>query len=143
MRHAKSSAKLSKTSSHRRCMFANMLKSLVQNERIETTVPKAKELRRFADQLITLAKKNTLASRREAIGWLMVRYNTLTPKEARAAKQGDTSAYNNDRQVIEKLFNVLGPRFQARQGGYTRILKLPERRAGDNTQTCLISYLED
>lgn len=143
MRHAKSSAKLSKTTSHRRCMFANMLKSLVENERIETTVPKAKELRRFADQLITLAKKNTLASRREAIGWLMVRFNSLTPKEARAAKQGDKSAYNNDRNVIEKLFSVLGPRFQSRQGGYTRILKLPEHRAGDNAQTCLLSYLED
>ena len=94
-------------------------------------------------RLITLAKKNTLASRREAIAWLMVRFNSLSPKEARAAKQGDTSAYNNDRKVIEKLFNVLGPRFQSRQGGYTRILKLPDHRAGDNTQTCLLSYLED
>ena len=120
MRHAKSSAKLSKTTSHRRCMFANMLKSLVDSEQIVTTVPKAKELKRFADQLITLAKKNTLAARREAIGWLMVRYNQLTPKEARQAKQGDKSAYNGDRKVIEKLFGVLAPRFEKRAGGYTR-----------------------
>ncbi len=142
MRHAKSSAKLSKTSSHRRCMFANMLKSLVASEKIVTTVPKAKELKRFADQLITIAKKNTLAARREAIGWLMIRYNSLTPKEARLAKNGDKSAYNNDRLVIEKLFGVLGPRFESRQGGYTRILRLPEHRAGDNAQECIIQYLE-
>ncbi len=142
MRHAKSSAKLSKTTSHRRCMFANMLKSLVDSEQIVTTVPKAKELRRFADQLITLAKKNTLASRREAIAWLMIRYNQLTPKEARQARQGNTSAYNNDRKVIEKLFAVLGPRFETRQGGYTRIMRLPERQAGDNTQKCIIQYLD-
>src|SRR5574338_764900 len=125
MRHAKRSAKLSKTASHRRCMFANMLKSLVDHEKIVTTVPKAKELRRFADQLITLAKKNTLASKRQAISELMVRYNQLTPKEARAAREGDLSAYNTDRRVIQKLFDVLGPRFQDRQGGYTRILRLP------------------
>lgn len=143
MRHAKSSAKLSKTTSHRRCMFANMLKSLVANERIVTTVPKAKELRRFADQLITLAKRNTLSTRRQAIAWLMVRFNQLTPKEARLAREGDKSAYNNDRQVIEKLFAVLGPRFEKRQGGYTRIMRLPERRAGDNAQECILQYLED
>ena len=142
MRHANRRAKLSKTTSHRRCMFANMLKSLVDNEKIVTTVPKAKELRRFADQLITLAKKNTLASRRDAIAWLMVRYNTLTPKEARQARQGDTSAYNNDRKVIEKLFGVLGPRFESRQGGYTRIMRLADRRDGDNTQNCIIEYLQ-
>lgn len=142
MRHAKSSAKLSKTSSHRRCMFANMLKSLVDSEKIVTTVPKAKELKRFADQLITIAKKNTLAARREAIGWLMVRYNQLTPKEARQARAGDTSAYNVDRKVIDKLFTVLAPRFEKRQGGYTRIMRLPENRAGDNAQECILQYLE-
>jgi large subunit ribosomal protein L17 len=142
MRHAKRRAKLSKTSSHRRCMFANMLKSLVDNETIETTIPKAKELRRFADQLITLAKANSLASKRQAIAWLMIRYNTLTPKEARAAKDGDLSAYNTDRRVISKLFDVLGPRFTERQGGYTRILKFGDTRPGDNTQKCVIQFLE-
>jgi len=143
MRHAKSSAKLSKTKSHRRCMFANMLKSLVDAEQIVTTVPKAKELKRFADQLITVAKKNTLAARREAIGWLMIRYNQLTPKEARDAKKGDTSSYNTDRRVIEKLFGVLAPRFEKRAGGYTRIMRLPEHRAGDNAQECILQYLQD
>jgi large subunit ribosomal protein L17 len=142
MRHAKRRAKLSKTASHRRCMFANMLKSLVDNEQIITTVPKAKELRRFADQLITLAKKKTLAAERQAIAWLMIRYNQLTPKEAREAKQGDTSCYNTDRRVIKKLFEVLGPRFTERQGGYTRIVKMSDRRVGDNTQKCLIQYLD-
>lgn len=142
MRHAKSSCKLGRTTSHRRCMFANMLKSLVDQERIVTTVAKAKELRRFADKLVTLAKKNTLASRRQAIAELMIRYNELTPKEARAAKNGDTSSFNVDRRVIDKLFSVLGPRFSSRQGGYTRIVRLPERRVGDNSEKCLIEYLE-
>lgn len=142
MRHAKRRAKLSRTSSHRRCMFANMLKSLVDNESIETTIPKAKELRRFADQLITLAKKNTLASKRQAISWMMICYNSLTPKEARAAKAGDVSSYNTDRRVISKLFDVLGPRFSSREGGYTRIIKFGDTRAGDNTQKCVIQYLE-
>jgi large subunit ribosomal protein L17 len=141
MRHARKSCKLGRTTSHRRCMFANMLKSLIENERLVTTTPKAKELRRFADQMITLAKKNTLHTRRKAISELMIRYNTLTPKEARAAKGGDTSAYNVDRKVIGKLFDVLGPRFASRQGGYTRIMRMAEKRVGDNAETCVIEYL--
>lgn len=140
MRHRNHSEKLSRTSSHRRCLFANMLKALIINERIETTVPKAKALRRYADQMITLAKKNTLSSRRQAIAWMMVRFNKLTPKEARSVKSGDTSACNDDRLVIEKLFDDLGGRFTNRQGGYTRIVKTG-RRIGDNAQTCIIEYL--
>lgn len=143
MRHGKRRAKLGKTTSHRRCMFANMLKSLVDCENIVTTVPKAKELRRFADQLITLAKKNTLASRRQAIAELMIRYNELTPKEAREAREGDLSSYNVDRRVIQKLFDILGPRFAGRNGGYTRIIRLPERQVGDNTQKCYMQYLPE
>ncbi len=123
-------------------MFANMLKSLIHNERIVTTLPKAKEIRRFAEKMITLAKKNDLASKRQAVAKLMIRYNALTPKEARAVKNNDTSSFNVDRQVIEKLFTVLAPRFASRQGGYTRIVRLPEKRIGDNSQTCLIEYLE-
>lgn len=141
MRHLNKTCKLNRTTSHRRCMFANMLKSLVMEESIETTVPKAKALRRYADQLITLAKKNTLSARRQAIAELMIRFNTLTPKEARAAKDGDTSAFNDDRFVVGKLFDELAPRFTARQGGYTRIIK-GGRRVGDGAQTCVISYLE-
>jgi large subunit ribosomal protein L17 len=122
-------------------MFANMLKSLIDLGRIETTVPKAKALRRYADQMITLAKKNTLAARRDAIAQLMIRFNTLTSKEDRAARSGDTSAYNTDRRVIDKLFDILGVRFTDRNGGYTRIIK-SSRRVGDNAQTCIIEYLE-
>lgn len=142
MRHLKNTCKLNRTTSHRRCMFANMLKSLVINERIETTVPKAKALRRYADKMITLAKRNTLSSRRRAIGTMMIRYNQLSDKEARAARNGDTSAYNDDRNVIHKLFNELGVRFSTRQGGYTRIVKVG-RRIGDNAQTCIIEYITD
>ncbi len=141
MRHLKDTCKLNRTSSHRRCMFANMLKSLIDNERIETTVAKAKALRRYADKMITLAKTNTLAARRRAISELMIRFNTLTDKEARAAREGNTSSYNTDRKVIDKLFTVLGTRFATRNGGYTRIIK-SHRRKGDNSQTCIIEYLD-
>lgn len=142
MRHLKDTCKLNRTSSHRRCMFANMLKSLIEHGRIETTVQKAKALRRHADRMITLAKKNTLASRRQAISELMIRFNKLSDKEARAAKHGDTRGYNTDRVVIDILFDELGTRFAARNGGYTRIIK-SSRRIGDNAQTCLIEYLEN
>lgn len=142
MRHRKNTIKLNRTSSHRRCMFANMLKSLIEHGRITTTVAKAKVLRRYADRMITLAKKNTLASRRRVIADLMISYNTLTPKEARAAKDGKTEAYNTDRRVINKLFVELGPRFTERQGGYTRIVK-GDRRVGDNAQKCIIEYITE
>lgn len=143
MRHLKNTIKLNRTSSHRRCMFANMLKSLIENERIVTTVPKAKALRRYADRMITLAKRNTLATKRQAIANLMIRYNTLTPQEARHVKQtGKTHAYNRDRLVIDKLFGVLGTRFAGRNGGYTRIIK-SRRRVGDGAQTCVIEYLNE
>ena len=139
MRHRKQTCKLNRTTSHRRCLFANMLKSLITHESLETTVPKAKALRRHAEQMITLAKKNTLSARRQAIAELMIRFNTLTPKEQRAAKEGDFSAYNDDRTVITKL-SALAERFASRQGGYTRIIKTGHR-VGDNAQICVIEYL--
>ena len=142
MRHLKNTIKLNRTSSHRRCLFANMLKSLIVHGRIETTISKGMILKRYADQMVTLAKKGTLASRRKAIGELMIRFNPLTPKEARAAKNGDTSAYNDDRKVIDILFTEIGPRFTSRNGGYTRVIK-NRRRQGDNAQTCIIEYLAD
>ncbi len=142
MRHLKDTCKLNRTSSHRRCMFANMLKSLIMHNRIETTVPKAKALRRYADKMVTLAKENTLASRRRAIAELMVRFNPLSAKEARQAREGDKSSYNDDRLVVDKLFGEIGTRFSNRQGGYTRIIK-SSRRIGDNAQTCVIEYLAD
>lgn len=140
MRHLCHKNKLSRTSSHRRCLIANMLKSLIHHGRIETTVEKAKELRRYADHMVTLAKKNDLASRRQAIADLMIRFNTLTPKQARAAKGGDTNSYNADRTIISTLFGDLGPRFVSRNGGYTRIVRT-ERRVGDNAQKCIIEFL--
>lgn len=142
MRHRKDTFKIGRTASHRRCLMANMLKSLIEHETIETTVRKAKELRRYADKMVTLAKKNTLAARRMAIAEMMITYNTLTPKEARLAKKGDLSAYNGDRKVIGKLFDVLGVRFASRQGGFTRIIK-KGMRIGDNAPTCLIEYLPE
>jgi large subunit ribosomal protein L17 len=140
MRHNKHTFKIGRTASHRRTLIANMLKSLIQHEKIETTMTKAKELRRHADRMITLAKTNTLASRRAAIAELMIRYNPLTPKEARDAKAGDTSSYNDDRKVINKLFAELGVRFATRAGGYTRI-RAYRNRKGDNAETVIIDYL--
>jgi len=124
-------------------MIANMLKALIEHGRIETTVTKAKELKRHADKMITLAKKNTLASRRQAAADLMVCFNTLTSKQARAKKAGkSTDMLNNDRQVVGKLFGELSQRFAARQGGYTRIVRLG-MRAGDNAPSCLLEYLAE
>lgn len=143
MKHRKRVEKLGRTSSHRRCMIANMLKSLIENGKISTTEPKAKSLRRYADRMVTLAKKNTLASRRQAVAEMMVSYNKLTPKEARDAKAGDTSAYNTDRKVIGKLFDEIGPRFANRAGGYTRIIKTSKRRIGDDTALCVIEFLAE
>lgn len=140
MRHRKNTFKLNRTESHRRCLLANMLKSLIMEGRIVTTTPKAKALKRHADKMITLAKKNTLASRREAIAQLMIRYNQLSSKEARLAKEGNTQAYNQDRLVIKKLFDELGPSFGDRQGGYTRVLKMGNR-LGDNAETSLLEFV--
>lgn len=147
MRHGKDTFKIGRTASHRRCLIANMLKSLIEHERIETTVRKAKELRRHADQMITLAKKNNLASRRRAIAALMVSFNPLSSKEARQLKKArqdaaKKEALTGDRQVIEKLFGALGPRFASRQGGYTRIIK-KDLRIGDSAPTCYIEYLSE
>jgi large subunit ribosomal protein L17 len=141
MRHAKDTCKLGRTGSHRRCMFANMLKSLVVHGRINTTVAKAKVLKRHADHIITLAKENSLSSRRQAIAKMMIRYNTLTPKEKRLVKEkNDISCYNHDRQVISKLFGELRERFADRNGGYTRIIK-SDCRVGDGAYKCFIEYI--
>ncbi len=142
MRHAKHTFKIGRTGSHNRCLMANMLKSLVEHGRIETSITKAKELRRHADKLITLAKKNTLASRRLAIGRMMIRFNSLTPKEKKLAKKGDISSYNGDRLVVTKLFGELRERFQSRNGGYTRIIKT-DFSVGDQSPKCLIEYLQE
>ena len=140
MRHQKHVVKLNRNAPHRRCMIANMLKALVEHGRIETTVAKAKELRRHADRLITLAKKNTLATRRAAISKLMINYNPLSSKEVREAKKGNTSSYNTDRKVMGKLFDELSQRYVSRDGGYTRIIR-KENRLGDSSPLCIIEYV--
>lgn len=141
MRHRKHTFKVGRTGSHRRAMLSNMMKSLIENERIETTVVKAKELRRHAEKMITLAKKNTLASKRNAIAALKVAFNPLNPKEARLTKTGDKGFFSRDRLVIHKLFGELRERFTARSGGYTRIIRKGDR-IGDSAPTCYIEYLK-
>jgi large subunit ribosomal protein L17 len=121
-------------------MLANMLKSLIENGRIVTTVTKAKELRRHADKMVTLAKKNTLSSKRMAVSQLQIGFNPLTTKEARTVKAGEKSSYSRDRLVIDKLFGELRERFAARNGGYTRIIR-KDIRIGDNAPTCFIEYI--
>jgi len=116
MRHRKNGRKLNRTASHRRAMLRNMATSLFLHERIETTTAKAKELRPYAERLITLAKRGDLHARRLA-----------------AAKM-------RDRDVVGKLFDELGPRFQDRPGGYTRILKLGARK-GDAAEMALIELV--
>jgi large subunit ribosomal protein L17 len=142
MRHGNRTFKIGRTGAHRRSMIANMLKSLIMHGRIETTVTKAKALRRYADKMITIAKgANPLTARRTAIAELKVSFNPLTPKEARAAKKGDTSAYTRDRLVINKLFGELRDRFAARNGGYTRIIRGADR-IGDSAPKCYIEYIQ-
>jgi large subunit ribosomal protein L17 len=110
-----------------------MLKSLIQHGRIETTLAKAKVLRRYADKMVTLAKDPSLASRRNAIAALRIRFNKLTPQDDKP---------NGDRLVIEKLFGELGPRFATRNGGYTRLVRIGQR-VGDATMLCAIEYITE
>ncbi|MFA7680391.1 MAG: 50S ribosomal protein L17 [Pigmentiphaga sp.] len=114
MRHRHGLRKLNRTSSHRQAMFRNMAVALLTHEAIKTTLPKAKELRRVVEPLITLAKEPTLANRRLAFARL------------------------RDRDVVVKLFNEIGPRFAERNGGYTRVLKMGFRQ-GDNAP---MAYME-
>ncbi len=141
MRHGKHTFKVGRTGSHRRAMIANMLKSLIESGRVSTTVVKAKELKRHADRLITMAKTNTLASKRNAIAELKISFNPLSTKQARDVKGGVKDSLSKDRQVIDKLFGELGPRFSSRNGGYTRIIRTGDR-IGDSAPTCFIEYLQ-
>ncbi|MDE3045831.1 MAG: 50S ribosomal protein L17 [Verrucomicrobiota bacterium] len=141
MRHGKHTFKVGRTGSHRRSMIANMLKSLIENGRISTTIVKAKELRRHADRMVTLAKKNTLASKRNAIATLKVSFNPLSSKEARQVKAGEKGSCARDRNVIGKLFGELRERYASRNGGYTRIIRAGDR-VGDRATTCYIEYIQ-
>jgi large subunit ribosomal protein L17 len=117
MRHRQSNRKLNRTTSHRLAMLRNMTNSLFKNEVIKTTLPKAKELRRVAEPLITLGKTPTLANRRLAFD------------------------RTRDRDIVGKLFSELGPRYKARNGGYLRILKYGFRQ-GDNAPMALVELLD-
>lgn len=114
MRHGHGLRKLNRTSSHRLAMLRNMMNSLLRHEAIKTTVPKAKELRRVVEPMITLGKEPTLANKRLAFSRL------------------------RDREMVVKLFDEIGPRYKARNGGYTRILKMGFR-VGDNAP---MAYME-
>lgn len=117
MRHRQSNRKLNRTTSHRLAMFRNMSVSLLRHEVIKTTLPKAKELRRFVEPLITLGKEPTLANHRLAFDRL------------------------RDREIVMKLFGELGPRYKARPGGYLRILKYGFR-VGDNAPMALVELVD-
>jgi len=117
MRHGHGLRKLNRTTSHRLAMLRNMSNSLLRHELIRTTLPKAKELRRVVEPLITLGKEPTLANRRLA-------FNRL-----------------RDREIVVKLFEELGPRYKARKGGYTRILKFGFR-VGDNAPLALMELVD-
>lgn len=117
MRHRQSNRKLNRTTSHRLAMFRNMSVSLLKHEVIKTTLPKAKELRRFVEPLITLGKEPSLANHRLAFDRL------------------------RDREVVVKLFGELGPRYKTRPGGYLRILKFGFRN-GDNAPMALVELVD-
>ena len=117
MRHRKSGRHLNRTSSHRQAMFKNMSCSLFEHELIKTTLPKAKELRRVAEPLITLAKQDSVANRRLAF------------------------ARTRSKEAVGKLFNELGPRYQDRPGGYIRILKCGSR-PGDNAPMAYVELVD-
>jgi len=117
MRHRSGLRKLNRTSSHRLAMFRNMTVSLLRHELIKTTLPKAKELRRVAEPILTLGKTPSLANRRLAFARL------------------------RDREIVTKLFDELGPRYATRNGGYSRILKFGFRK-GDNAPMALVELLD-
>ena len=117
MRHLKQGVKLGRTTSHRKALFRNIVTSLLRYEKIETTLAKAKELRRVADRMVTLGKKGTLSARRRA------------------------AEYVKDKDIIRKLFDVIAKRYAERKGGYTRIYKLGIRR-GDASKLAVIELVD-
>lgn len=125
MRHKNAGNHLSRTSAHRTAMMRNMAASLIVHERIKTTVPKAKNLRPFVEKLVTLSKPRTGDDKAKT----MHRHRLVF-------------ARLRDKQATQKLFATLGPRFAARAGGYTRILKLSGRRLGDGGEQALIEFVE-
>jgi len=131
MRHRVAGRQLGRTSQHRLAMRRNLVASLIQHETISTTLEKAKEVKSFAEKLITLAKRGTLAARRRAIALLGNR-DIIDYEDNKPVKKGT---------IIGKLFSELGPRYLDRPGGYTRIVRLSLRRLGDNGQLALLQLV--
>lgn len=131
MRHRVAGRRLGRTKEHRLAMRRNLVSSLFEHETISTTIEKAKEVKPFAEKLITLAKKGTLPARRRAISMLGNR-DIIAYEEGEAVRKGT---------VVGKLFSELGPRYLDRPGGYTRIVRLSLKRLGDNGQLVLLQLV--
>ena len=132
MRHRVAGRHLSRTSEHRLALRRNMVASLFEHETISTTLEKAKEVRGFAEKLITLGKMGTLPARRRAIAMLNNRA-IYVEEDGKMVKNGT---------VVGKLFSEIGPRYLERSGGYTRIIKLPKCRLGDGGKLVLLQLVE-
>jgi len=128
MRHRFAHRRLNRTSAHRRALRRSLVSNLIEHESIVTTLPKAKEVKAFAEKLITLAKRDTLTARRRAIALL---------NERRIADEDAEQP-----TIISKLFKVLGPRFVDRPGGYTRIVRLARRRLGDGSAKAVLQFVD-
>ena len=131
MRHCVSGKQLSRTSSHRRALRRNLAASLIEHGAIRTTEAKAKELRRFVEKLITTARKGTLHARKQVIALL----------QDRAIVDGDGKTL--DKTLVQKLFDEVAPRYADRPGGYTRIVRLSDRRVGDSGVQVLLQLVEE
>jgi len=131
MRHRVAGRKLSRTCQHRLAMRRNLVLQLFQHETVSTTMEKAKEVKSFADKLITLAKKGNLSARRRAIA-MLGDFDIVDYEDGKAVKKGT---------VIGKLFSDIGPRYLDRPGGYTRIIRLSLRRLGDNGRLVLLQLV--
>lgn len=149
MRHRKAGRKLGRNATHRLSLFRNLTRALITHERITTTTPKAKALRPFVERIITLAKKAAVVSdgspegRVKALHYRRQAISRLGPVHGTGVyeKNGDLAQVNDT--VLKKLFNDIGPRFKARPGGYTRILKLHQRRLGDAGEQAIIELLKE
>ena len=131
MRHRIAGRRLSRTSEHRLALRRNLVASLIQHETVSTTIEKAKEVKSFAEKLITLAKKGTLSARRQAIA-MLGNHDIVSYEDGKAVSKGT---------IIGKLFSEIGPRYLDRPGGYTRIIRLSLRRLGDNGQLVLLQLV--
>jgi large subunit ribosomal protein L17 len=158
MRHRRKGRKLNRNASHRLALFRNLSRALITHESIQTTLPKAKELRSFVEKLLTLAKNAALATEQAAAATDEKEQKRLKARAlhlrrlamARLGPMHGTGVYDKkgdlvtgDDTVLKKLFNQLGPRFKERAGGYTRVLKLHYRRLGDAGHTAIIELLKE